>query len=136
LKPSSLRKKATLSKEQIEEQLKRKVNSRTFFQTCLKVIEKIGDDMDTNLWNHIRGKCTQLTSGVDAMKDRAGEYNPQNQPIPDRVFWVALGIEKAAKLILETENMVNNKQKYEEALDKVSKEIKDFEHRLAQLGVR
>ena len=131
MKPTSLRPKAnqTMTLDQINEELKKKIAKRGILMTTLKFIENVKGDIGGPLWKHIKGKLGEMISGVEQLEDRSDEYDPQSHPIPDRTVWKSLGVRKAARAILAIEKIVENEQGYRDSLEKVQKEIKELESR-------
>lgn len=135
MKPTSLRpKEQSMTLEQINEEMKKKQTKRNIIKKTLDFIERMRKDIDGPLWAHVREKCNTMLSGVDALEDRSDEYDPAAHPIPDRVIWKALGVRKAARVLLAIGKMMENEEGYSESLIKVEKEIKELEQRKLQLG--
>src|SRR3990167_7928681 len=111
-KPTSLRPKdkQTMTVEQINEELTKKTAKRNILLKTLALIEKLKKDIEGPLWAHIREKMCAMVSSVEQLEDRSDEYAPDAHPIPDRIIWKAMGVRKAAKVILTIEKMVENEE--------------------------
>lgn len=136
MKPTSLRKKEsqTMTLEQINEELRKKLTKKSIISKTLTLIERIKKDIEGPLWGHIQEKLSGMVSGVEQLEDRSDEYDPQAHPIPDRIIWKSLGVRKAAKVILSIGKMVENEQGYRDSLISLEKEIKALGERKSNLG--
>lgn len=136
MKPTSLRPKdkQSMTLEQVNEELKKKMAKRGILQKTIALIENIKKDTEGPLWAHIRTKLTEMVDGVERLEDRSDEYDPAAHPIPDRIVWKSMGVRKAARAILTIEKMVENEQGYRDSLTNVDREITELGKRKSSLG--